>query len=978
MNNGSGFIAALSRLLTGDPLCEKILLAPTHRVGRQWLDQAAAVTGGIANVRSATISRLVLDYAEDELRRRNLRVASAQEKIRLVGVALMEIAAEAGEEGYFSRLPAGVPMTEALLSTLEELESAMVQGTLGVSSAITPPAKAAELSALIRRYAAAKRTAGVAGQDDINRAAIAGLARHGAGFPLLLIPASVGEEFNALQWGFVSRWPENRRITLPGPEDGNGGELSFFAADSIANEAREVFRRLQADGISLDTAEVVCLDAEYASALCAVALESFDTRPEDLPLTFNSGIPGHYSRPGRLLAAWLEWLEQGLPPEGLARMLDAGLTGEGWLETAPGVSAEALAARLRFLPIIGGADEYRRRLGTGDGALAAAETWLNGWLREILPLAPDSDRLDVSSAEAVLGAAERLLRSTAGRDAKLDAYARRSLIETIRLWLPYADWPGFEPLPWLREVTENLRVMGLGPLPGRLHVGDLATGGQSGREHLFIMGLDDRRHPGGVRQDPVLLDKERRGVSSGLIRSHRRRERREKALGRLLARHAGKTTLSYSRSDDGGREQFPAGEFTRLLKRSSGKVAGVTLRPATTGGNLNHRDDWLTVLLSGKTGRHSPLELESWHPGLAGGEKARLARLSSTFTAYDGNVPEAGEFWRREDRALSPTELETLAACPLDFFFKKLLGLSPPERYEPLPGRWLPGNARGNLLHDLFQDFLVRLSELDQPVTPEHLEEQEKLLRHMLDEAIRRERRRTPAHDALAGLREEWELSEACAIFLDNEVMLHRKGRPLCLEAALGGAREHAPPWNRSDPVELILESGTRLLLRGRVDRIDRLHDGGGLMIIDYKTGRSDKFSPDDPFRQGRNLQPLLYTRMLERVVEESGGGSEPVCGFAYFFPMPRDEGRTIAYTREMLDRHGMAIVETLCDMLASGRFPFSSDENDVKYSDYAPMHGDAAEMARAARIKALMDPALEDWAGLRELSPDEEDGDAE
>ena len=971
--NAPDFIASLAAFLAADPLREKLLLAPSHRAGRQWLDRAAAIAGGFANVRAITLRRFVLDMAEPALRRRGLRPPSAEEKIRLVGTAIGELAAERRDTGYFTRLPPSLNLAETLLFSLEELEGAMIRGGAGLARKITPPEKAEELAGLVRKYRAALGKAKLAGVGDIHTAAMAALAEPECGVPLLLVPDSIREDCTAAEQIFLAAWPKGAIQPLAEGDTDSRNEFSFFVADAIANEAREVFRILQSLDLPLDAAEVVCTDlVAYVPALCAAALETFGGRPEDLPVTFNGGIPGAYARPVRLLSAWLEWLEGGTPPEGLARMLDAELLGQGWRERSPGISANALAARLRALPLGGEPGEYRRRLGaeTRNAELAAAETWLARLLPDILPLANGGEQVDTTDADAVLDAAEKLLLLPNRHDGKLDAYARTALLEAIRQWRPHTGWPGFDPLAWLTELTGSLHVMGLGPLPGRLHVGDLTAGGHSGREYTFILGLDDGRHPGSTRQDPVLLDRERAALSPRLPKSGVWRRRREKALARLL-RLPGKIFLSYARHDtDGEREAFPATVFIDLAKRRRGKgeTSGVSLVPERREKCLNHRDDWLAALLAAPQNHLTPGELAPWFPHLAEGAKALAARASRRFTGYDGNVPDAGRDFFQNGQAVSPTDLEVLAGCPLEFFFKRILGVKPPDRYDPTPGRWLEGNVRGSLLHDVFQEFLIRLEHSGGKVEKETIAEHSRSLERLLASALEREKRKNPPRDPLAGRREEMELAEACGIFLESEIRRQAEGRPLYMEVSLGGDRIETP-WDRAEPVDLTLESGLTLKLRGRMDRIDRL-EGGGLFITDYKSGRSDKFSANDPFRQGRNLQPLLYTRMLERALADLGR-PEPVRGFAYYFPMPRDEGRIIAYSREELDRTGMEIVEKLGGMAAAGCFPFTTDPGDVRFSDYAAAFGNVDALTALAREKALTDPALAEWAALRGLDHD-------
>ncbi|MCC8189848.1 MAG: PD-(D/E)XK nuclease family protein [Planctomycetes bacterium] len=967
------FIATLAATLVAAPLREKILIVPSHRVGRQWLDQAAVACGGVVNVRTTSIARLMLDLAEPELRRRSLRVGSRQEKVRLVAKAMQEVAAAMAGDGYFTRLPVTLDLAERFLTTLEELESAGVAAGPALLTGVTVPAKATELAGLLRRYAAARRAAGMAGPVDIQRAALAALAGMETATPLLVVPSSLLDEAPPLAWNFLSRWPNRDRVVL---ED-DGEEMSeppaCYVADSVADEVREVFRRLQQAGVPLDQAEVVCTDsAGYIPVLCAVGLEIFGGRPEELPLTFHNGIPAGFSRPARLVEAWLGWLETDCSGEGLARLVASGLLGDGWTRIAPTVSATRLAARLRFLPLDGGIEGYRARLGdAAESDLRRAETWLVEWLAAVVPVAPDSG-VDCRTPDRFLAAATALLTATGDGDGKLDGYVRRALLDAIEQWQPFADWPGFDPLAWLRGTTRRLQVMGLGPMPGHLHVSDLATGGHAGRQHLFILGLDDSRYPGSARQDPVLLDRERATISNGLLRSGRRRDRRERALRRLLARTGGYGTCSHARLDTDGRDLFPSGMFTTLAGTADSPRAA--LRPDAADACLTPRDDWLHLLLASRGNGLTAACLEPWFPHLAAGRRALTARATPAFTAYDGHVPEAGQDWQRDERTLSPTDLELMASCPQDFFFRRVLAIAPPERYRPQPGQWLAGNVRGSLLHDLFQEFLTVLAERDQRVDSHTLRDHRQTLFRLLEQALRRERRRTPPHDDLACRREEAEMREACEIFLLSEVYRQAVGRPVCFEAALGGAKEEAPPWNRMQPVVLRPDAGVPLRLRGRVDRIDRLADHGGLVIIDYKTGRSKRYSTADPFRQGRHLQPLLYTHMLETALAEAGR-PEPVQAFLYFFPMPRDDGRPVRYSRDQLGREGLAIVATLADMLHRGCFPFTTDGDDVAHSDYAPLYPQPLELARAAAKKAAAAPELAGWARLRGLVASGEEG---
>lgn len=303
MIKASAFITGLAAALAGDQLRERVLLAPSYRVGRQWLDQAAALAGGVANVRAVTIKRLLLDLAEPELRRRGARPATKAEAVGLVGFGLAEAAA--GGEGYFTKLPVNQVLAGAILASLEEVEAAVTNPVAAVRHSVSSPEKARELTRLLRLVGEGRRRAGYAGPAEIRSAALAALGADGYAPPHLLVPASLREDMTASERELVRRWPTAALTIIPEDAGLPRADMAFFVADHIQDEAREVFRRIQASGVALDEVEVVCTAPdEYGRALCAAAIEAFGGPPEDTPVTFSGGLPGEYSRPVRQLVAW--------------------------------------------------------------------------------------------------------------------------------------------------------------------------------------------------------------------------------------------------------------------------------------------------------------------------------------------------------------------------------------------------------------------------------------------------------------------------------------------------------------------------------------------------------------------------------------------------------------------------------------------------------------------------------------------------
>src|SRR5690606_38639394 len=95
--------------------------------------------------------------------------------------------------------------------------------------------------------------------------------------------------------------------------------LDVFAATSVSTELREVLRRIMAAGLKWDEVEIVATDANvYGVALDAIA------RRLDIPVSYAAGLPVSRTRPGRAVAKYLEWVEQGFPEDVLRGMIERG------------------------------------------------------------------------------------------------------------------------------------------------------------------------------------------------------------------------------------------------------------------------------------------------------------------------------------------------------------------------------------------------------------------------------------------------------------------------------------------------------------------------------------------------------------------------------------------------------------------------------------------------------------------------------
>ena len=166
-------------------------------------------------------------------------------------------------------------------------------------------------------------------------------------------------------------------------------------------------------------------------------------------------------------------------------------------------------------------------------------------------------------------------------------------------------------------------------------------------------------------------------------------------------------------------------------------------------------------------------------------------------------------------------------------------------------------------------------------------------------------------------------------------------------------AEEHATPLDTLEPVPINLTGGRQVRLRGRIDRIDLVGDGAvkTFAIWDYKTGSTWGYEREEPFQQGRILQPYLYVTMVTHRLRASVDPDAAVSQFGFFFPGTKARGERITWTQDML-APGREILERLVQIVRSGAFLATNNETDCRYCDYRGVCGDVPSVVAASQAK--------------------------
>jgi len=761
------------------------------------------------------------------------------------------------------------------------------------------------------------------------------------------------------------------------PPPAGDDSVSMFRSAGPSNECREVLRRLMAWKIPLDRAEVIYPPGgRHAAVLHLLA------RRQNLHLTFADGLPLNSASAGRVFFGLLDWIETNYRAAKLAELFETGdipaslpghRAGMLLLQAGVGWGRERYTSCLEALEL-----EYRGRLENASEAEDSGDDrdTIEDTLREIgllrdsvkriidfLPEIKAGGLVDLNALCLSIGTILRLSRAEKqNREGSAFGYLDQEGFEAAGALLRriLGPEPAGQRLVDLADALDRLRRSGdlitVGkspPRPGHLHVSNFLSGGLSGRQLTFVVGLDEVGCPGRDRQDPVLLDEERRKISPYLETSSDRLRYRLFNMAGLLSSLRGKAVLSYPYFDVIEDRQIapspvllqvlrliegnPALDYRALeawFSRSEGAESGFV--PGEAVKALDEMDWWLSRLAPGKAGREVASIIKKEFPSLEAGIRALSERSGPPVTEYDGLVAiDAARYDPRLNRklAFSATRLEKLASCPYAYFLRYILGIEPPETLEFDPGTWLDPLHRGSLLHRIFCDFMRRMVERGETISlSAHYPEVLSIAGQLMEEY----KKKIPPPSERVFEYERRKIIAALNIFLKVEAARPGAERPIELEKEF----------------EVLFDLGRPFRLAGFIDRIDRVGPGR-YRVIDYKTGGSARYENLREFGRGLLLQPALYAFAVEKLFRGLEHGSRiMVQNSGYFFPTEKGEGRELMLEGFNSARLG-SLLGDLLDILAGGLFMPAADAA-CSYCEYARICGRAPGVIKN---KARIDP---------------------
>jgi RecB family exonuclease len=1000
------FVDQVKRLCAAYPARAKWVFVPTHAIGRTLGERIALEGTNWLNLRFVTPLDIALPMGAPFLVERGIDPSEEGLGSALMMRLMLDLPLE---RGYFRPLADHPTMAQALWTTVYELRMAGVRPEALQPEGFSSPDKHAELVALLSAY---EHFLDLHKRGDI-AALYEEAMKHQDWCPIqsqdcwtelpdtnwspvqrLFIDSMRGERLHPRAYE-LSGVPIPRRLMARKTErfmaDVKMNELAFLMSPASAPERTsakakialfhaggheaeidEVFRRILAAGANLDQVEIACASDAHVALIWEKALR------HNWPVTLGPGIPAAFTRPGRALIGLCDWIETDFSASHFRRLLQSGDLAVG--EEVEGFTAGQAARLLGRAEAGWGRATYGLALGRlhktyesraadqdasdedrADARAKAERTMrVRDWITELVASLPEPAADGKVLLQTVVSAVLAFLERSTTRSNALDHRAVAALqdyVGELRALGPFScAFPA--SLRFIRERVQSLYVASERPRPGHLYACSLSQSGYAGREHLFIVGLEEGRVFSSSTEDAVLLDAERAGISADLRLSTDRIDEAVYAVLMRLAASAASATFSYSCRDTREfRETYASWLMLQAFRLQQGDatLSYNQMKIALGEPKSAVPEDRQTALSSGGwwlrsvvgTGDEGIKILGSAFRGVAHGCAAEGRRQSPEFTEFDGYVPEAGPVLDpcAPETSYSVTELEKAAECPFRFFLKRGLGVRPVDERERDKDIWLDPLTRGSELHELYAALLRRAR--DENRRPN--KEDGAWLIALAKDRLGKLNEETPAATLQILEGESKDFLADVELFLEAESS-NTASTAIGVEVSFGRPLDNdREPLARSEAVGVDLGSGITFRIAGRIDRIDRVGPTS-FEVLDYKTGGFWRPKWHGAFNGGRRLQHALYGLAAVALLKASYKNPEVTAGVYYFSSYKGQLERVTIQSPKKDDI--AAVLRDLRDLIIKGQFIRTPDESDCKFCDYVPACGGEANRQAGEKLR--------------------------
>jgi len=520
---------------------------------------------------------------------------------------------------------------------------------------------------------------------------------------------------------------------------------------------------------------------------------------------------------------------------------------------------------------------------------------------------------------------------------------------------------------------------------GRLFVGTPHQARGRTFRVVFVPGLAERIVPQRPREDPLLLDEQRRAIDPALVDQEQRGSAERLLLKIAIGAASERVYLSYPRLDVAEtRARVPSFYALDVMRAITGRVpdhrvlaaeaaeeGGASLAwpapkdPSRAIDDLEHDLAVLEPLLqlrdpAAVRGRaHYMLGLND---ALRRSVISRWARGRPAWSTSDGlirvspSTEAALRAQRLHERPYSLSALQRFATCPYQFLLATIYRLEPWDEPEPLVR--MDPLTRGSLFHKVQTDFYRAMAARNAlPVTRASLVDAVATLERALDAgAAKYEEELAPAIDRV--WRDEIdELRRDLTIWV-QKLADDDSWRPAYFEYSFGlndVADAGRDPRSLPDP---ILIDG-KYVLRGSVDLIEQHAQFDVLRVTDHKTGKN-RATADLVVGGGKMLQGVLYSVAVEQAL-----GKRVMKGRYYYATTAGGFADKEVEINDYTRGQGLQVLAIVDRAIENGFLAAAPEERACGWCDFRPICGPREdERTRRKAREKLAD--LEALRGLR------------
>lgn len=1023
-------VSKLDKLSKAYPRIEKVLIVPNRTTGRHILECLTRTGTPWINFRIKTVTSLAKELVEDALVSGGFQVLSPIGAQAVVD-SVFNYLAESGKLKYFEKHPVNKGIVEVLTRTLRELSlNGISSGNLKKSCFISS-AKENDIRLILSEYEKVLKEKSLVDSARLIMMALGNIKKYDnqerkflifsryymRGIEREFVEKLCGRDLIVVAEDPVNglstpsdTWPTRKTEDQPkcnsdierlkwlfaskkAPPPFKDGKIEIFNAIGYRNEVREVLRRICADKITVDDAELIYTNSESYVDLIYSLCEKLK-----IQVTFSEGIGSHMTSAGRTMMGFLLWIKEDFGEIYLRRVFESsGIEWEGWSKVDM-LGGTTLGYLLRTSGLGWGRERYSlvlenkikeanraatdfRKEGEDEGA-AYQETKARNLnilkkicenLLKLIPVKDKDGKIEFGKfCEGCVMFLDKHVKKLGENDVVFIEIAKERL--TMLGGLIKGKMIFDEAMEKVINIIAGIRVGASGPKVCHLHVSHYRNGGKSGRGNTFIVGLDEGKFPEKTAQDPVLLDEERVKLASGLELSSERLSKNVYNMAALISGLRGKVTFSYSSYDiKEDRKSFPSSIILQVFRikegnpgadydtmfKSLGEPVGFNESPATDIA-LDETDWWLNRLVERGVLKDGVEPVQFNYKGIKEGLEAQGKRASDKLTEYDGKItPKGNELDPRQNKemVMSSSRLEAAAKCPFAYFIQNVLKVRKPDEVEKDVTTWLDALERGSLLHEVFQVFIDKTNTAKKQPSPD---EEKELILSILDDVVKKYRDEVPPPSEVVFQNEYTQLKRDVNVFLQINRELGTK--VVGTEIRFGDKKDGA--------VKVFLTDNKQILLRGKIDRIDKAGPSK-YHVWDYKTGGTYGYKERGYLAAGRQIQHALYAVIAEEVLKKSGKDKDPkVTKSGYLFPTEKGtrDGAGGIFPRSTSDREKwQEPLGKLLDIIGNGTF-IVGKEDACKFCDYSDIcGGEKAQKQRASKEKNDINKELNEWKELQD-----------